>query len=169
MTRSTLFSRNHPTLLLIKKRRLTDATGDLLLKKLRNIHKKTHVLKSHLNKAADRKTCNFIKKRLQHRCFPVNITKFLKNWFWRTSAYACFWRDFRKWLIRTFFLESRFQNRLSNITKIPVAFKPEPSLNLTSTLYFELRFPMFIINGFDRRANACSPWNSCSFLFYSIF
>ena len=22
--------------------------------------------------------CNFIKKRLQHRCFPVNIAKFLK-------------------------------------------------------------------------------------------
>ena len=31
-TRSTLFSRNHPTLLLIKKRRSTDATGGLLSK-----------------------------------------------------------------------------------------------------------------------------------------
>ena len=50
---------------------------------------------------------------------------------------------------------------LSNITKIPVAFKPEPSLNLTPTLYFELRFPIFIINGYDRKANACSSWNSC--------
>ena len=26
------------------------------------------------------------------------------------NPYTCFWRDFRKWLIRTFFLESRFQN-----------------------------------------------------------
>ena len=25
------------------------------------------------------KTCNFLKKRLQHRCFPVNITKFLRT------------------------------------------------------------------------------------------
>ena len=52
-------------------------------------------------------------------------------------------------------------SRLSNITKIPFAFKPEPSLNLTPTLYFELRFPIFIINGYDRKANACSPWTSC--------
>ena len=44
----------------------------------------------------------------------------------------------------------------SNITK-----KPEPSLNLTPTLYIELRFPIFIINGYDRKANACSPWASC--------
>ena len=50
---------------------------------------------------------------------------------------------------------------LSNITKIAVAFKPEPSLNLTPTLYFGLRFPMFNINGYDRKANACSIWTSC--------
>ena len=24
------------------------------------------------------KVCNFIKKRLQHKCFPVNIAKFLR-------------------------------------------------------------------------------------------
>ena len=29
------------------------------------------------NKAADR-ACNFIKKRLWHRCFPVNFAKFLR-------------------------------------------------------------------------------------------
>ena len=114
MTRSTLFSRNHPTLLLIKKRRSTDATGCLknfaAFKKFRNIHKKTHVLKSLLNKVAGRKACTFIKKRLQQRCFPVNFGKFIKNLLWRTSSYGCFWRDFRKWLIRTFFLGSRFQN-----------------------------------------------------------
>ena len=27
------------------------------------------------------KACNFIKKRLQHRCFPVNIAKFLRTAF----------------------------------------------------------------------------------------
>ena len=31
------------------------------------------------------------------------------------------------------------------MTKIPVAFKSEPSLNFTPKLYFEPRFPMFII------------------------
>ena len=29
------------------------------------------------NKVADLKACNFIKKRLQHRCFPVNTAKYL--------------------------------------------------------------------------------------------
>ena len=30
-----------------------------------------------LNKVAHHKACNFIEKRLQHRCFPVNIATFL--------------------------------------------------------------------------------------------
>ena len=48
--------------------------------RLRNIHKKTPVLKSLLNKFAGRKPCKFtIKKGLQHRCFPVNIVKFLRT------------------------------------------------------------------------------------------
>ena len=46
------------------------------IRKFRNIHKKTPVLKSLLNKVAGRKPCKFIKKGLQHRCFPVNIAKF---------------------------------------------------------------------------------------------
>ena len=29
------------------------------------------------NKVVGHKACNFINKRLQHRCFPVNITKFV--------------------------------------------------------------------------------------------
>ena len=32
-----------------------------------------------LNKVAGLQGCNFIKKRLQHRCFPVNIVKFLRT------------------------------------------------------------------------------------------
>ena len=55
------------------------------------------------------------------------------------------------------------KSRRSNITKIPFAFKPEPLLNLTPTLNFELTFPIFIINGYDRKADACSPWTSCYF------
>ena len=31
------------------------------------------------NKVAGHQTCNFIKKKLQQRCFPVNITKFLRG------------------------------------------------------------------------------------------
>ena len=36
------------------------------------------MLESVFNKAAGLQTCNIIKKRLQHRCFPVNIGKFLR-------------------------------------------------------------------------------------------
>ena len=42
---------------------------------------KTSVLESRFNKVADLKACHFIKKRLQHRCFPVNIAKILKTAF----------------------------------------------------------------------------------------
>ena len=45
---------------------------------------------------------------------------------------------------------------------MPFAFKLEPSLNLIPTLYFGLKFPILIINGYDKKANACSPWSSCS-------
>ena len=37
------------------------------------------MLESSFNKLTGFKTCNFLIKRLQHRCFPVNIAKFLKT------------------------------------------------------------------------------------------
>ena len=43
------------------------------------IHRETPVLESLFNKVAVPKACNFIKKRLQHRCFPVNIAKYLRT------------------------------------------------------------------------------------------
>ena len=46
--------------------------------KFRNIHWKRSVLESLFNKVTGLQTCNFIRKTLQHRCFPVNITKFLR-------------------------------------------------------------------------------------------
>ena len=37
------------------------------------------MLESFCNKVADLQICNVIKKRLQHRCFPVNIAKSLRT------------------------------------------------------------------------------------------
>ena len=37
------------------------------------------VLESPFNRLAGFKTCNFLEKELQQRCFPVNIAKFLKT------------------------------------------------------------------------------------------
>ena len=44
------------------------------------------------NEIAGLKAYNFIKKRLQHRCFPVNIAKFVRTYFieHHTSG-DCFW------------------------------------------------------------------------------
>ena len=40
---------------------------------------KTPVLESLFNRFAGFNTFNFLKKRLRHRCFPVNIAKFLRT------------------------------------------------------------------------------------------
>ena len=55
---------------------------DLLIAKLEEYRlDKTHVLESLFNKISGLKVCNFIRKKLQHRCFPVNIAKFLRTAF----------------------------------------------------------------------------------------
>ena len=46
---------------------------------LRQSHRKTPVLESFFNKATDLRACSFIKKRLQHGCFPVKFAKFLRT------------------------------------------------------------------------------------------
>ena len=49
--------------------------------KCHNINMKTPKLESFLNKSDQ--ACNFIKKRLQHRCFPVNIPKFIRTYLFQ--------------------------------------------------------------------------------------
>ena len=44
-------------------------------------HRKTLVLESPFNKVTGFQASNFIKKRLQHRCFPVKFAKFLRTPF----------------------------------------------------------------------------------------
>ena len=39
------------------------------------------MLDSLFNKVAGLQTCNFIKKWLQHRCFPVNVANFIRTAF----------------------------------------------------------------------------------------
>ena len=43
-------------------------------------------MESLFNKVAGLKACNFIKKRLQHRCFLVNIAKFLRIHYWQNTS-----------------------------------------------------------------------------------
>ena len=56
-------------------------------KKFCNIHRKTRVLGSLLKKVADLEARKSIKRIFQHRCFPLNIAKFLSTAF----SIAHFW------------------------------------------------------------------------------
>ena len=47
-----------------------------------------HLCWSLFHKVAGFQACNFTKKSLQHRCFPVNIAKFLRTAFYRMSPVA---------------------------------------------------------------------------------
>ena len=77
-------------------------------------------------------TWNFIRKRLQDRCLPLNIAKFLRTSIWRTYANDCFWIILWKRpsvspsVVRLFavaiicldwiFLNTRIQRRRKNIS-----------------------------------------------------
>ena len=49
-----------------------------MLFKISQISQKAPVSESLFNKVVGLQACNFIKKRLQHRFFPVNIVTFLR-------------------------------------------------------------------------------------------
>ena len=44
------------------------------------------MLESLLNKVAGLSACNFIKKRLQHRCFPVTFAKYSRTPFLQNTS-----------------------------------------------------------------------------------
>ena len=123
---------------------------------------------------------------LENKCVEVGLQLYLKT---PTQMFSCkYWEIFKKPILKNICVRLLLKilqeeidqdflsgeslsktSRRSNITKIPFAFKPEPFLNLTPTLYFELRFPIFIINGYDRKVNACSPRTSCYYgILYAI-
>ena len=51
---------------------------------------KTPVLESLFNKVADLQACNVLKKRLQYRCFPINLVKSLRAPILQLPASGCF-------------------------------------------------------------------------------
>ena len=69
--------------------------------KFRNIHRKTSELESLFNKFA---TLNFIQRRLQHRCFYVNIAKFLRI---RTAFFIEHDRSVKDITCRSFLLSQK--------------------------------------------------------------
>ena len=72
-----------------------EATGGVLWKKcskkFRKFHRKTPALDSLFNKVSRLQACNFVRKRLQYRCFLVGFAKFIITlFFWRIDANGCF-------------------------------------------------------------------------------
>ena len=58
--------------------------------KVCNIHRKTPILESLFSKVASLEAYKFIKKRLQHTCFPVNIANFLRKFYLKNTIGGCF-------------------------------------------------------------------------------
>ena len=56
------------------------------LKNFANLTGKIHVLESLFKKASGLQPCKFIKKRFQHRYFPVKLARFSRALFYRTLA-----------------------------------------------------------------------------------
>ena len=56
--------------------------------------KKTPAPEFLFNIDTEHQPCSFIKKRLQHRCFTVRLTKFLKVYFLQNSSDECPWFQF---------------------------------------------------------------------------
>ena len=66
---------------LFQKRSFADVLQNRYSWKFCKFHRKTPVLQSLFYKVASFQTCKFIKKKLQHRCFPVKLAKFLRTAF----------------------------------------------------------------------------------------
>ena len=90
--------------------------SDSIKKAVRNIHRKMPLLESLFNKVAGLLACNFIKKRLQHRCFPVNVAKFLRTDILKNICERLFLclMDFLEQIV----FKEAFQNGLSNDVRI---------------------------------------------------
>ena len=52
------------------------------------------MLGSLFNRVTGLKACNFLKNRLQHQVFPVDIAKFLKIAFLYKTSDGCFWQSY---------------------------------------------------------------------------
>ena len=109
---------------------------------------KTAMLESYFNKVKALQACNFIRERLQHRCFPVNIAKYLRTVFlWNTSG-SCF-------LIKKQLIREKFTFR----EKLHIQDYNEEQMQLVKYTVFHMRHLTF-----DARLNTVfeiAPRKTC--------
>ena len=90
--------------------KLSDLLQNMCSKNFRNIHKKTRALESLFNKATGLQGCNFIKKRFQRRCFPVNIVKFK----WAAFVYNTSGGYFLSWKVNFHYTLTNLENNTAH-------------------------------------------------------
>ena len=83
-----------------QKWRFANVLQNMCSLKFCNIHKKRPALESLFNEVEGLWPCKLIKKRLQHRCFPANIAKFLKAAFLQDTFGGCFWKGLLQPLLK---------------------------------------------------------------------
>ena len=95
--------------------------------KKRNIHRKTPALESLFNKVLVLQVYNLIKRKLQQRCFPVNIAKFLRTPFfiehlrWLLLPFTTsFWNYYWKKRLVILFTLTHPNKRLNTCSKTDV-------------------------------------------------
>ena len=71
--------------------------------KVWNIHRKTPLLEYLFSKVASLEAYKFIKKRLQHRCVPMNVANLLRKLYLKNTTVGCFctWNSPGIWLYKS--------------------------------------------------------------------
>ena len=107
-----------------------------VLKNFANFTRK-HLCWSLFNKVDSFQACNFIKNRLQYRCFPVKFKNFLEHLFLQNTSGGCFCTRMRNfnlrmkclkrvpkiWFCNQFQTCKKFSHLLKQISGIYVCFK----------------------------------------------
>ena len=78
----------------LQKQSFADALQNKIgvLKNSANFTGKQPAFESLFNKVVGLEVCNFIKKRPQHRCFPVKFAKFFRTPFLQNTTGGCFFQ-----------------------------------------------------------------------------
>ena len=105
------------------------------------------VLESLFNKVPDLKAFKFIKKRLQHKCFPVNIAKFWRTTFLKNSSSGHFclykkmarWKNFETCFDTNYELEELEDNIINWIQNNPLSPLPLKCMYLLQGLNKQMR------------------------------
>ena len=104
--------------------------------KFSNIYRKTAMLESLFYKVAGLKAYIFIKKRLQHRCFAVNIAKFLRTPILKNVC---------KRLLLILNWWSRHQNRNQNLDRLFTMCVKTVQFSLGDSFFSKTRYTAYAL------------------------